>query len=253
MRKNMWMLLVLAMFSFVNADDAGNKNRKANKLYNQGKYEEALKLYEDALLLDPPNGKLKMNRGSAQYKLGDFDGAERSYLDALSSQNEKKVQADAHYNLGNVQYKQGEQLEMEGNAASARGKYSQALENYINTLKLRPNDKDAKWNLQMAHRKVDMLEGQEDKPGDQDQDGGGDKDDQEGGENDKKDDKNKGDDQSKDGDRGDDGQNQENQRQERDMKQEEAQRLIEQYADDADTLNKPRFQRGRIRQPEKDW
>jgi tetratricopeptide (TPR) repeat protein len=197
-----------------------------------------------------------------------LDEAEKLYQDALA-QEDKKARADAHYNLGNIQYKQGAQLESAGNAASARGKYSQALESYVNTLKLRPNDKDAKWNLQLAHQKVNLLENQpdqeQDENQDQNQDDKGDqnkqKDDKKDKDQDKKDGQDdKNDDQSKDDQNQDqqDKQDQQDQPQprdqdERDMKKEEAERLIEQYADDADTLNKPKFQRGRIRQPEKDW
>jgi len=253
-------ICILVIFASVNANEVGNKNRQANKLYNKGKYEEALKLYDEALLHDPSDSKLKMNRGSALYRLGELDEAEKAYLDALSSQKDKKTRADAHYNLGNILYGQGERLESEGNAASARGKYSQALENYINTLKLRPNDKDAKWNLQMAHQKVDMLEGQPDQqPDDQEGDGDDQQDQQQGGD-DKNDDQNQDNQQNQDNDQNNEEQNQENQQQqqqqdqsERDMKREEAERLIEQFADDADTLNKPQFQRGKIRQPDRDW
>jgi tetratricopeptide (TPR) repeat protein len=249
-------LLAALMFSLVNADGVGGKNRAANRLYNQGEYGEALKLYDDALQLDPSDGKLKMNRGSALYRLGEFEEAERSYLDALSSQMDKRTRADAHYNLGNVQFRQGEQHEIAGDAASARGKYSQAMENYINTLKLRPNDKDAKWNLQLAHQKVDMLEGQEDRQ--RDQDGGDEQQDgDDGGDGQDKDDN-----QNQDNNQGGDDQNQDDQRRqqdqnqdqaERDMKREEAERLIQQYADDADTLNRPPRRKGKIRQPERDW
>ncbi|MCL2220570.1 MAG: tetratricopeptide repeat protein [Chitinispirillia bacterium] len=247
-------LMILAPAN-ASADDVGNKNRKANRLYNQGKYEEALKLYDEALLLDPADSRLKMNRGSALYRLGNYDEAEKAYEDALTAQNNKKAQADAHYNLGNILYKQGERLESEGNASSARSKYSQALENYINTLKLRPGDRDAKWNLQLAHQKIDTLEGQPDQNQDGDEDDEGDQEQQKDGKGDKN--QENSDDQNKDGDKGDnDEQDQGGQPQEqneRDMKKEEAERLIEQYADDADTLNRPQFQRGRVRQPEKDW
>ena len=264
--KCVMMLIVMMLIASVSADEIGNKNRKANKLFSKGQYEEALKLYDDALLLDPSNNKLKMNKGSALYKLDQLDEAEKLYEEALA-QEDKKARADAHYNLGNIQYKQGAQLESAGNAASARGKYSQALESYVNTLKLRPNDKDAKWNLQLAHQKVNLLENQPDQEQDENQDQNqDDKGDQNKQKDDKKDqDKKDGqddnnDDQSKDDQNQDqqDKQDQQDQQQprdqdERDMKKEEAERLIEQYADDADTLNKPKFQRGRVRQPEKDW
>ena len=265
-----WTIAALAVFSFVNADEAGAKNRKANKLYSKGQYEEALKLYDDALLLDPSNGKLKMNKGSALYRLEELDEAEKSYQDALASQLNKKTAADAHYNLGNIRYRQAEKLESAGAAASARKKYSGALESYVNTLKLRPKDMDAKWNLQLASRKIDLMRERQDKnqdenkdkdqQGDQNQqkDNQGDKDDKQDQKDQKDKDQQDGKDQSDNKDRQDDKDrqgkdDQQPQPDKGDQKKEEAERLIEQYADDADTLNKPRFQRARIRQPEKDW
>jgi len=260
------ILIIIAVLSSVNADEVGAKNRKANKLYSKGQYDEALKLYDDALLLDPSNAKLKMNKGSTHYRLGEFDEAEKSYRDAVSSQLGKKAQADAHYNLGNIQYKQAEKLESSGNAESARKKYSGALESYINTLKLRPNDMDAKWNLQLAHQKIDLLKNQQDKNQDENKDQNRQQDNQDQQQkdkqqDDKKDQENK--DQSDNKDQQDqnneDQQDKDNQQQqqpdkkESDQRKEDAQRLIEQYADDMDTLNKPKFQRARIRQPEKDW
>jgi Ca-activated chloride channel homolog len=260
-----FMIIIVSVFSSINADEVGAKNRKANKLYSKGQYEEALKLYDDALLLEPSNGKLKTNKGSAQYRLGELDEAEKSYQDALSSQLNKKTMADAHYNLGNVRYKQAEKLESEGNAASAQKKYSGALESYVNTLKLRPNDMDAKWNLQLAHQKIDLLKDMQDKNQDENN-----KDQNQGDQNQQKDER-KGDkdnkdnkdqqDQSDNKDRQDnkDQQDKDDQRQQQpdkqegDQKKQEAERMIEQYADDSDTLNKPRFQRAKIRQPEKDW
>jgi tetratricopeptide (TPR) repeat protein len=261
-----WIAFIAAVFSFADADEVGAKNRKANKLYDKGRYEEALKLYGDALLLDPSNGKLKMNGGSALYRMGELEEAEKSYREAAASLSAKKALADAHYNLGNVQYAQGEKLEAAGNAASARKSYTGAMENYVNTLKLRPGDKDAKWNLQMAHRKIDMLKDTRDKERNQDdkdaqnnenqQDGKNGQDNKDGQNNEEEDDKEqqgKDEQQDKD-DRGkDDERRQRQDGGEDNQRKEEAERMIEQYADDSDTLNKPRFQRVRVRQPEKDW
>ena len=245
-------LMIFSSVSAAGANETGNLNGKANRLYSKGKYEEALKLYDDALAIDPSDAKLMMNRGSALYRLGEFGEAERAYLDALSREMGKGTRADAYYNLGNALYRQGERLELEGNAASARGKYSQALENYINTLKLRPNDRDAKWNLQLAHEKVDMLENQEDQQQDQENGGEGQDQRQDGGQGDgdQSDGQNQdGGDQNRDQDQG---QGRDQRQEERDMRREEAERLIEQFADDADELSRPQH-RGRIRQPEKDW
>ncbi|MDR0305805.1 MAG: tetratricopeptide repeat protein [Chitinispirillales bacterium] len=267
LRKALCLITVLALFAPICADEVRKLNKKANRLYGQGKYEEALKLYEDALLLDPSDNKLKMNRGSTLYRLKNMEEAENSYLGSLS-QTDKNTLADAHYNLGNILYGQGQQFETSGDPG-AREKYSQAVENYIQTLKLRPNDADAKWNLQLAHQKVDLLENQDqdeknDKKDEQDKN----QDNKQGDKNDNRDEKNN-DQQNKD-DKEQQNQDKENQdkenqqeqnqqeqngqeQTEQDMKKEEAERLIELYADDADTLSKPQFKRGKVRQPEKDW
>ena len=89
---------LLCIFSVCSADEIYSKNHKANELYKQGKYDEALKLYEDALLLSPSDEKLKMNHGSALYRLGDYDKAEESYNGALTIKD-KKARSDAHYNM----------------------------------------------------------------------------------------------------------------------------------------------------------
>jgi tetratricopeptide (TPR) repeat protein len=259
------LTIILTPLALVEAGEVGSLNRRANRLFNQEKYEEALQLYEEALQQDPADPKLMMNRGSALHRLDRLEEAEEAYLDALSSKLGRNAQADAHYNLGNTLFRQGERLELDGNAAAARGKYTQALENYINTLKLRPEDRDAKWNLQLAHEKVELMEQMQDQQqqqGDdenqdqqeQQQQGGGQGDDEQNQEPDRNDqgsdDQNQEQEQEQNQER--EQQNQRQEEQERDMRREEAERLIEQFADDEDELRRPQH-RGRVRQPEKDW
>jgi tetratricopeptide (TPR) repeat protein len=272
------ILLVFANLS--HSDEVYSKNQKANNLYKQGKNEEALKLYDDALLLSPSDSKLKMNKGSALYQTGQFDKAEEIYNSAMSV-DEKKAKADAHYNLGNILFRQGEQLQKAGNPSS-KEKYQAALQNFIQTLDLRPSDKDAKWNLQLAHNRIKQVEQQQK----QQQQNKNDKNDQSKNDKDKqqnqdqkKNDQKQNDDQSKnqqDQDKKKDQkdnkseqdkqqqqkeqQNQDQQQQQQqqaaqDMKKEEAKRLIELYADDADSLNKPpkKASVSRKAQPEQDW
>ncbi|MBD3343950.1 MAG: tetratricopeptide repeat protein, partial [Chitinivibrionales bacterium] len=156
------LLILLSFFAVsLRADDVYRKNRKANKLYKEGKYEEALRLYEDALLEAPGNPALKMNRGSASYKLKKFDQAEEDYMSALS-QEDVEARADLHYNLGNILYRQGQQL-MQRGQPQASEKFKLALENYIKTLDIDPNDQDAKWNLQLTQEMIKQLEKQQQK------------------------------------------------------------------------------------------
>lgn len=275
------LLIVITAVAMTGADEVYSKNRKANKLYKDKKYEDALKLYDDALLVSPSDNALKMNRGSALYRLGDFEKAEEMYSSALSS-DDKKKKADAHFNLGNILFSKAQQMEQSGDQG-ATDKYKAALENYIQSLDLRPEDKDAKWNLQLAHQKVKQMQQQQqqqnqnkdnkDNKDKQDQDKNNqnnqsqDKKEQEQQkENQDKQDKENQDQQNKEDNQDKQDQEQQEQQQQKpqqqqqqeadkeEMKKEEAERIIELYADDADSLNKPMKKTGaRIPKPEKDW
>ena len=253
------------------ADEVYSKNQKANALYKQGKYDEALKLYEDALLLSPSDNRLKMNKGSALYRTGDLEKAEDEYLGALSIENKQK-RADAHYNLGNILFRQGQQMLQTGDQ-NAQKKFQAALENYIQALDLRPEDKDAKWNLQLAHELVKQLQQQQQNQDKNDNKDNKDKKDQNNQQNDKQQQDEK---QQKQQEQDKNEENKEQQEQQKeqeneqqkkeeqqhqqaqedkDIKKDEAHRLIEMYADDADSLKKPekKISGARQQKPERDW
>lgn len=269
--------LLLFVVSFCSADEIYSKNRKANELYKKGKFDEALKLYEDALLLSPSDEKLKMNQGSSLYKLGDFDKAEESYNGALSVKD-KKIRSDAHYNMGNILFKKAEQIQQQ-DLQSAQEKYKSALQHYIESLNLSPDNIDAKWNLQLAHEKIKQLQQQQQQQqqnkddknkndnkndqnkqqqnNDQKKDQQNSQDKKENQNDDKQQDKQQQDKQQQDQQDQQQQQQQQSEMKEaedqKDMKKEDARRLIELYADDADSLNKPSKKNAQPRQPQQDW
>jgi tetratricopeptide (TPR) repeat protein len=141
------------------ADELYSKNKAAAKHYEKGNYDEALKSYDNLILEYPQEPKLKMNKGSAQFKLGDYDKAEESY-NAASSTKDKKALADMYYNQGNAQYMQADRMASQGDNKSME-KYKAALENYIKSLDVRPSDKDAKWNVQLVQKKIKQMQQQQ--------------------------------------------------------------------------------------------
>jgi hypothetical protein len=271
------LLFSLAQLSF--GDEIYRKNAKGNEYYKQGKYDSAYAEYDGALLTAPGDTLLRMNKGSALYHMGRFDEAESTYAGAVALKNKRK-QADAHYNLGNILFKEGDQL-MQSGGQGADEKYKAALQHYISALDLKPNDRDAKFNLELTQRRIKMQQQQQKNQNQNKQDQN--KKDQNKQDQNKKDqnqqdqnkqDQNKKDqnknDQNKDQDKKNQNQDQNKQDQNRnaqndrqpapnenkeDMKKQEAKRIIAQYADDADSLNKPPKRKAGLmtRKPEKDW
>ena len=266
-------LVVLAVVAIARADDVYRKNRRANKLYRNGDYARALELYDEALLEDPDNPKLKMNRGSALYRMQEFGKAEEALKDGLSAQ-QKGVKADAHYNLGNTLYRQGEQLFASGDQR-ARRKLEAAREHFIKSLDMRPHDIDTKWNLQLTQNLLEQLRKmeQQQKNRKSNKDDSRSKDQQKQREDDQSDRESKQQQKEEEQEQqqkqqqqqppaGEDGKDEEMEAKPQPrlsdkgpkMSEKEAERMLEQFSDDEKELNKPhRLKMLRGKKPEKDW
>lgn len=272
---NTVFIIILAAAVSLSADEVYTKNKKANTLYDAGKYEEALKLYEDALLESPGNKKLQINKGSALYRLGQLDKAEESYKNSQTIEDQK-ARAAALYNLGNTYNSEGDQLATAQNQ-QAMEKYKAARDSYIKALDVRPNDKDAKWNLQVTQMKIKQMEQQQkqQQQNDKNQDKQ-DKNKQQNQDQNKKDNKQDQQQQNKEQQNKEQKEQQDQQQQQKqdqqqdqnkekpapqpqdqkkEMEKQEALQLLMQYSDDAKDLNKPQKKMKVIGQkkPEKDW
>lgn len=263
------------------ADKVHSQTSKANAHYKKKQYEKALGIYDTTLLENPDQLRLEANRGNALHQLGRFSESDSAYQRALQLED-KRALADIHYNRGNTLYRQGEQLMSQGQQG-AQEAFKSAMREYGQSLDLRPSDREAKWNLQLAYARMQQAQQQEqnqqnqdkdkqdkDKNQDQQQKQDQQKDKQQDQEK-KQDDKNQNQqdkqDQQKDQDKkqeqskkqDEQGKQEQQQAQQSDkekkMKQEEAARMLRQFADDDKALNKPdkKVEAAVDGKPEKDW
>ena len=116
--------------------------RKGTREYHKGNYEEAIKRYGTALTLAPGQFEATYDLGNALYKAEMYDRAEQTMMqaaaDTLRSDAER---AEAWYNLGNARFKQQ--------------KYQEALESYRQSLRLNPDDMEAKYNYAYTKQLLD--------------------------------------------------------------------------------------------------
>src|SRR5207247_641243 len=124
--------------------------------YRDGKFEDAYGQFQQTLKSHPQSraeDKLQFDSGAAAYKLKDYNRALESFSQALLSRD-TGLQSKGHYNLGNTLYQRGETEKSDDKKLSD---WTNALEHYEQTLKLDPQDKEAKDNYEYVKKKIEEL------------------------------------------------------------------------------------------------
>jgi tetratricopeptide (TPR) repeat protein len=137
------------------ADALSRKNSKANKLYDDKKYEEALKVYRDAQIEAPESAELHYNIGTTLYRKKKFDEGLKELEKSLSSQD-AVTQQKTYYNMGNCHYRAGDDMIKMGQQEGVE-RLKQSIEAYKKALELDPNDQDAKFNIEFVQNKLKEL------------------------------------------------------------------------------------------------
>ncbi len=137
------------------ATDAKKNVREANKLYKQGKLDEALQKYNDASVALPDSDIVNFNTGTALYKKEDYQKAIDSFTKALTSED-KKFEADALYNLGNCKYKLGK-LKENTDLSATVGLLRESLDYYKRAVELDQKNTDARFNHEFVERELKVL------------------------------------------------------------------------------------------------
>lgn len=146
---------------FIDSYRMSREADKGNKLFHEGKYERAragyIKAGDIAGQKSGQDHRLLFNVGSTFYKEGDLDQAEKKFGEALAA-DDLKLRGEAHYNLGNVYFQKGL-------AAGEIEQLEKAVEHYQKALEVDPDDQDAKFNIEVVRRHINLKK-QEQKKGD---------------------------------------------------------------------------------------
>lgn len=129
--------------------------RQGNKLYKQGKIEEAIQKYNEAELKAPDSDIINFNLGAAYYKKGDYQKAIEHFTKALVSEK-RSLESDALYNIGNAKYKLGK-LKENTQLSLAADLMRESLEYYKRALELNPKNKDARFNYEVVEKELKAL------------------------------------------------------------------------------------------------
>lgn len=121
--------------------------RKGNGKYSDEKFPESEILYRKAIDANKMPGDALFNLGDALYKQNKFEDAGKNFVENAEKTKDSDKKADSYYNLGNSLLK-GDKLK-------------ESITAYKNSLKLNPDNAQAKFNLAYAQDLLRMQEQQQ--------------------------------------------------------------------------------------------
>lgn len=136
--RSCFIFILMLLSSFVWAQK--KEINEGNKLFKAGKYDEAAKIYQQALQKDPKMIEGAYNLGDALYMQKNYEGSRKIFETSSKMSNDDKLKVNSHYNIGNT-YMQEQ-------------KWKEAVESYKAALRKNPQDEDAKYNLSYALAKM---------------------------------------------------------------------------------------------------
>ena len=133
-------LIIVVLFIFrvssAQSSDADKNTRAGNEFYKQQQFDKAASAFGKAIDADPNNGPAKFNLANTLYKQNKQDEAVKAFTEIAANAEKGEFKANTYYNQGAV--------------LSRQKKLEESIEAYKNTLRLDPNDKEARENLQKA-------------------------------------------------------------------------------------------------------
>lgn len=140
MVKNLLLLVLFLIFVLpgrgenIFADKGYKLNEKGNKEYLNKNYKSAVNNYIRALS-EREDPVIKYNLANSLYQMSNYDKAIDIYK-KIEKDVPDNIKPDLYYNLGNAYFK--------------KKQYDKAVKSYINCLRIKPKDKYAKENLELA-------------------------------------------------------------------------------------------------------
>ena len=159
LRKGIILLILSVLFAGCDRQRLSD----AYHLYHEGKYEEAIRIYQKALAKSQDSAILNYNLGTAFYKKGDYLQAMECFSKALTAEA-TDLEAKTNYNIGNSKYRLGEQIQT-SNPSRTIELYREAMDYYQRAIEWNDQDEDAIHNHHWVEKKLkDLLSQLEQRP-----------------------------------------------------------------------------------------
>lgn len=121
---------------------------QAKNAYKSAQYDVAYDKFLSAQRLAPEDVDLSSDIGTAAYRSGDFEMAEKAFQRRIDNSADNISLSKKWHNVGNTQFKQQN--------------YQAAIASYKNALRQNPKNEEARYNLSQAQRLLQNQEQQKD-------------------------------------------------------------------------------------------
>ncbi len=123
--------------------------RQGNKLYADGRYNEAIKKYDEALVESPQALEPKFDKAASYFRLDDTAPAIELYKQAAAESRNMSLVAKAKYNLGNCYFVEGTK-QKDSDLQKALDDMRTGIENWRAVLEIEPDNEKAAKNIEVA-------------------------------------------------------------------------------------------------------
>jgi len=127
------LIIISAMVCFAGPH---RDNNRGISQYNEQKYQEALTSFREAETSEPEQPQLTHNVGLTLYRLNEFEESLQELEKSYEKSEDNQRKADIQYDMGN--------------AAFMNDSLTNAILHYRKSLEIDPENKDAKYNLELA-------------------------------------------------------------------------------------------------------
>ena len=132
--KYLVFLLAICNADVVQAQKENEQIQSGNDLYRKQQYDKAQQEYANVLRTQPANATAKFNTAATTYRLDKQDEAIKQYDELVKTGIDADMRAKTFYNKGAILSKQK--------------KLEESIEAYKSTLRINPQDNEARENLQ---------------------------------------------------------------------------------------------------------
>lgn len=116
---------------------------KGNTFFHKGKYEKAVKDYEEASVDAPESPRILFDKGAAYYRMNDYAKAENAWEKAAVKSEDPLLSAKAFFNLGNCSFSEARR-QADSNPKKAVSACVQSVKYYEQALDLLKKPENAK-------------------------------------------------------------------------------------------------------------